>query len=73
MAGTLDRKNQLSVQKIQTQIDTVMPAELRDTAQRVLAACKDTFTNSKIKDTCEKAFISTKCMYDFDPAGFTFP
>lgn len=73
MAGLLDRKNQFSVPKIQTQIDTVMPIEMKETAIRVLDACKGTFTNPKIKDSCEKVFISTKCMYDFDPASFMYP
>lgn len=73
MAGLLDRKNQLSAQKIQTQIDTMMPSELKQTAQLSLDACKDSFINSKTKDACERTFYSTKCMYDFDPANFLYP
>lgn len=41
MAGTLTKKSDLDVKKSTIQIDSVLPAEIREHARATLDACKD--------------------------------
>lgn len=71
MAGTLTKKNEISYQKVLGQINNLLPEEMRDNSRKVLEHCKD--VQNAYKDSCEKVFYTTKCMYDFNPAAFMFP
>lgn len=41
MTGTMTKKGDLDVKKALTQIESVLPAEMRDQAKKTLEACKD--------------------------------
>lgn len=54
----LNKKNELIEAKVKQQIDTVLPAQLRDQARKTLEACKDIrkfnpFLINKIEEFCK--------------------
>lgn len=71
MSGTMTKKNEISAQKTLSQIESVLPVEVKEHSLKVFEACKDVQKN--YKDPCDRTFYSIKCMYDFDPNKFFFP
>lgn len=71
MAGTLSKKNEISTQKTLSQIENLLPTELKEFSLKVFEACKD--VQKGYKDGCDRVFYTTKCMYEFSPERFMFP
>lgn len=71
MTGTLNKKNELSQQKVMSQIENLMPPEMKDHMLKVFETCKD--SGKGYKDPCDKTFYGAKCFYDLDPGKFMFP
>jgi len=71
MAGTLTRKNEISAQKTLSQIENLIPLEIKDHSLKVFEACKD--VQKGYKEPCDRTFYTTKCMYDISPEKFLFP
>lgn len=71
MAGTTTKKGDLDMKKSMTQVDNVLPDEIKEHARAALNACKD--VPKGYKDPCEKLFYTAKCSYDFGPDKFMFP
>ncbi|XP_055321035.1 general odorant-binding protein lush-like [Sitodiplosis mosellana] len=70
-AGTLTKKKELSEPKVRKQIETQLPANLRELALGALEKCKD--VQKGYKDPCDRMYYSTKCMYEFSPNNFLYP
>lgn len=70
-AGTISKKNEISYQKVLAQIENLLPDEIKENSRKVLEECKD--VQNGYKDSCDKVFYTTKCMYDYNPAAFMFP
>uniref|UniRef100_A0A7G3AAA4 Putative odorant binding protein n=1 Tax=Lutzomyia longipalpis TaxID=7200 RepID=A0A7G3AAA4_LUTLO len=71
MAGTTNRKKQMDYQKIMQQIDSMLPANMRQPAKAVVEVCKN--VKDDYKDICDKAYFTTKCAYESDASVFLFP
>nr|QGW50689.1 odorant-binding protein 25 [Propsilocerus akamusi] len=71
MAGTLSKRNEISAQKMLSQIENLMPVEVKYHMQKAFEACKDV-QNSYTKP-CDRTFFIAKCMYEFNPNKFIFP
>lgn len=71
MSGTLSKKNEVSAQKMQSQMDSLLPDELREHAKAIMDTCIS--TQKGIPDKCDRLFKFTHCMYDLDPNKFLFP
>lgn len=71
MAGTLSKKNEISPQKALSQIENLLPTELKEHSIKTFEACKD--VQKGYKEACDRIYYTTKCMYDFNPEKFLFP
>lgn len=71
MSGTLSKKNEVSEQKTLSQIDNLLPDELREHGRAVFQACKS--SQQGIPEKCDRIFKFTHCMYNFSPDKFLFP
>lgn len=71
MSGILSKKNEINEQKMLSQIDNLLPPELKQHTLDVWNACKA--KQQGIPDKYDRIFILTKCFYDFNPAKFVFP
>jgi hypothetical protein len=70
MTGILNKKNELSHQKIMSQM-ALLPPDIQEHSKVTFETCKDVGKN--YKEACDRLFYSTKCMYEVDPAKFLFP
>ena len=71
MSGTLSKKNEISAQKMQSQIDNLLPDELKEHAKAIMEACLS--SQKGISEKCDRLFKFTRCMYDLDPDKFMYP
>lgn len=71
MSGTLSKKNEVSEQKTLSQIDNLLPDELKELGRAVWEACK--LSQKGIPDKCDRIFKFVHCMYNFAPDKFLFP
>uniref|UniRef100_A0A1A9ZKM4 Uncharacterized protein n=1 Tax=Glossina pallidipes TaxID=7398 RepID=A0A1A9ZKM4_GLOPL len=67
----LTKKGELSAQKALAQIPMILPVEMQEIALASLEHCKDIQKN--YKDSCDRLFFTTKCVYEYAPDDFTFP
>lgn len=71
MSGTLSKKNEVSGPKMQSQIDNLLPDELKEHGRAIWEACQ---TSQKgIAEKCDRLFKFTRCMYNLAPDKFIFP
>ncbi|KAG5681584.1 hypothetical protein PVAND_011000 [Polypedilum vanderplanki] len=71
MSGIMSKKNEISEQKILSQIENLLPVELKQNSIAVWNACKS--KQQGIPDKLDRIFVLTKCFYDFNPEKFVFP
>lgn len=71
MAGTLSKKNEVSYQKTQSQIQNLLPTEMKELSLKILDHCKSVQDN--YADKCDRTFFTSKCAYDYAPEKFFFP
>jgi hypothetical protein len=71
MSGILSKKNEISEQKMMSQIDNLLPLELKQHSLAAWSACKT--KQQGIVDKFDRIFVLTKCFYDFNPTKFMFP
>ncbi|XP_053677353.1 general odorant-binding protein lush-like [Anopheles nili] len=71
MIGTLNKKGEINVPKMLTQMDVMMPPDIKEKAKEAIQACRD--VQAQYKDTCDKTFYSTKCLAEYDGEVFMFP
>lgn len=71
MSGTLSKKNEISGQKMLTQIDTLAPDEIKEHGRAVWEACKT--SQQGISEKCDRVFAFTRCMYNLSPEKFLYP
>lgn len=71
MAGTLSKKNEISGPKTLSQIENLLPEELKEFSLKAFEACKD--VQKGYKEACDRTFYSTKCLYEYNPEKFLFP
>ncbi|XP_069679532.1 general odorant-binding protein 72-like [Periplaneta americana] len=53
------------------QVRIMMPESIKERAVTVLDGCRKAAQG--VKDACEVAFLTTKCIYESDPEIFLFP
>ncbi|XP_055382588.1 general odorant-binding protein lush [Condylostylus longicornis] len=70
MAGTLNKKGEISMQKSMAQIDMLLPEEIREISRETLKRCIHVQDN--YKNPCDKTFYAAKCAADSNP-NFSFP
>lgn len=71
MAGTLTKKSEISYPKTLSQIENLMPAEVKAHSLKVLEVCKN--VQNGYKEACDRTFYTAKCIYEFNPEKFLFP
>lgn len=71
MSGTLSKKNEVSEQKTLSQIENLLPDEIKEHIRKMWQACKS--SQQGIADKCDRIFSFTHCMYNFSPEKFLFP
>ncbi|XP_318661.3 general odorant-binding protein lush [Anopheles gambiae] len=71
MAGTMNKKGEINVQKTLAQMDAMLPPDMRDKAKKAIHSCRD--VQGRYKDSCDKTFYSTKCLAEYDRDVFLFP
>ncbi|XP_040165478.1 general odorant-binding protein lush-like [Anopheles arabiensis] len=71
MAGTMNKKGEINVQKTLAQMDAMLPPDMRDKAKEAIHSCRD--VQGRYKDSCDKTFYSTKCLAEYDRDVFLFP
>uniref|UniRef100_A0A1A9WSM4 Uncharacterized protein n=1 Tax=Glossina brevipalpis TaxID=37001 RepID=A0A1A9WSM4_9MUSC len=71
MHSSASRNGELSVSKALAQIPMILPPDMQDIAKASLEACKD--VQKDYKDSCDRLFFITKCVYEFSPSDFVFP
>ncbi|KAJ6635219.1 General odorant-binding protein lush [Pseudolycoriella hygida] len=71
MAGTITKKNEISLEKTLKQLDVLLPPELKQDAIEGAHACKD--VQKQHKDPCDKTYYTAKCAYAKYPDKFMFP
>ncbi|XP_053665077.1 general odorant-binding protein lush-like [Anopheles marshallii] len=71
MAGTMNKKGELNIQKTLAQLDAMLPPDMKEKAKEAVQACRE--TQGRYKDSCDKTFYSTKCLAEYDREVFLFP
>nr|AWC08433.1 odorant-binding protein 22 [Bradysia odoriphaga] len=71
MAGTITRKNEISLEKTIKQLESMLPPDIKQLAIETVTLCKD--VQKQYKDPCDKTFYSAKCGYELQPDKFMFP
>ncbi|XP_052897452.1 general odorant-binding protein lush-like [Anopheles moucheti] len=71
MAGTMNKKGELNIQKTLAQLDAMLPPDMKEKAKEAVHACRE--TQGRYKDSCDKTFYSTKCLAEYDREVFLFP
>uniref|UniRef100_A0A182K4U0 Uncharacterized protein n=1 Tax=Anopheles christyi TaxID=43041 RepID=A0A182K4U0_9DIPT len=71
MAGTMNKKGEINVQKTIAQMDAMLPPDMREKAKEAIHSCRD--VQGRYKDSCDKTFYSTKCLAEYDREVFLFP
>lgn len=71
MSGIMSKKNEISEQKMMSQIENLLPVEMKAHTLAVWDACKA--QQQGIPDKYDRIFKLTKCFYEFNPEKFTFP
>lgn len=71
MTGILSKKNEVNEQKMMSQIENLLPEQMKAHSLYVWNECKA--LQKTIADKFDRIFRLTKCFYDVDPAKFIFP
>jgi hypothetical protein len=71
MTGTLSKKNEINEQKLFSQVENLLPPELKEHSLASWEACKT--TQQGIPDKYERLYKITKCFYQVNPSKFIFP
>jgi len=71
MSGTLSKRNEVNEQKMMSQIENLLPVQLKEHSLAVWNSCKT--VQQGVPDKFDRIFKLTKCFYDFDPSKFIYP
>uniref|UniRef100_A0A240PKY0 Uncharacterized protein n=1 Tax=Anopheles epiroticus TaxID=199890 RepID=A0A240PKY0_9DIPT len=71
MAGTMNKKGEINIQKTIAQMDAMLPPDMKEKAKEAIQSCRE--VQGRYKDSCDKTFYSTKCLAEYDREVFLFP
>lgn len=71
MSGILSKKNDISEQKMLSQIENLLPDEIKEHGRNVWTNCKS--AQQGIPEKCDRLFKFIHCMYNISPQKFLFP